>query len=132
MGSLSSSDPYGSSSLQPGDFRARVMDAARFWEPRRIVYNGLLTAVVLGWVVKTWPHFRPAFEMQSLLMLCVLALLANACYCAAYAADIPLQMLSLRGVWLRWRAGLWVAGTSFAIVLANYWIADEIYPYIHP
>jgi len=26
---------------------------------------------------------------------------------------------------------LWVAGTVFAIVFANYWIADEIYPFVH-
>jgi hypothetical protein len=58
----------------------------------------------------------------------VLALLANACYCAAYFVDIPLQRSSLCLVWKRWRLALWLAGTLFALVLANYWIADEIYP----
>jgi hypothetical protein len=29
----------------------------------------------------------------------------------------------------RW--GLWILGTLFAFVLANYWIADEIYPDFH-
>src|SRR5690348_4094063 len=37
-----------------------LIEAARFWEPRRLLYNFLLTGVVLIWVVKTWPHFRPA------------------------------------------------------------------------
>jgi len=30
-------------------FGSKFKDAARFWEPRRIIYNGVLTAVVLAW-----------------------------------------------------------------------------------
>jgi hypothetical protein len=41
--------------------------------------------------VLTWPHFRGAFTWPSLLVLFVLAVLANVCYCAAYLVDIPLQ-----------------------------------------
>jgi hypothetical protein len=26
--------------------------------------------------------------------------------------------------------GLWTVGVIFAVVIANYWIADEIYPFI--
>jgi hypothetical protein len=25
---------------------------------------------------------------------------------------------------------VWLAGTPFAVLLENYWIADEIYPYV--
>jgi hypothetical protein len=110
-----------------GPFRALLGDAARFWEPRRLVYNFILAAVTVLWIVATWPHFRPALTLQSLLPLTVLALIANACYSVAYFVDIPFQLSSVAGRnRLRW--GLWIAGTLFAILLANYWIADEIYP----
>jgi len=60
----------------------------------------------------------------------VLALLANVCYCAAYLVDIPMQGSPLSITWRRRRWGLWVIGTLFAIVVENYWIADEIYPFV--
>lgn len=110
--------------------RALLDDALRYWEPRRIVYNLVLAAVVLGWLVLTWPHFRAALTVRSLLLLFVLAVLANVCYCTAYLVDIPLQLSSFRGLWLRWRWGLWLTGMLFAAILAAYWIADEIYPYV--
>jgi hypothetical protein len=113
-----------------GPFRGFLADAMHFWEPRRLVYNFVLAAVAVVWVVATWPHFRAALTLQSLLLLAVLALLANVCYCAAYLVDIPMQRSSLSTVWRRQRWGLWLAGTLFAIVLANYWIADEIYPFV--
>jgi hypothetical protein len=111
-------------------FRALLSDAIRFWEMRRILYNLVLFAVVVAWLVVTWPHFRPAITLTSLLLLAVLALIANACYCAAYLVEIPMQKSALVGVWRRRRWGLWLAGTLFAIVLANYWIVDEIYPFV--
>ena len=112
-------------------FRGLLLaDAIRYWEPRRIVYNLVLVAVVIAWVVLTWPHFRPAFTLSSLLLLAILALLANVCYCAAYLVDIPMQHSSLCTVWTRRRWALWLLGTLFAILLANYWIVDEIYPFV--
>jgi hypothetical protein len=108
--------------------RELIDNALCYWELRRIPYNLVLAAVVLGWVVMTWPHFRPALNFSSLLLLFVLAVLANVCYCAAYLVDLPLQYSSFRERWLRWRAALWVAGMLFATILANYWIADEIFP----
>ncbi|MFI5056751.1 MAG: hypothetical protein ACHQLQ_01070 [Candidatus Acidiferrales bacterium] len=116
--------------LPSGPFRGLFADAIRFWEPRRLAYNFVLTAVVVVWLVATWPHFRPAFTLTSLLLLAVLALLANVLYCAAYLVDIPMQRSSLGAVWRRRRWGLWLMGTLLAIVLANYWIADEIYPFV--
>jgi len=111
-------------------FRESAADAIRFWEPRRLAYNLVLTTVVVVWFATTWPHFRVAITLSSLLLFSVLALLANACYCAAYFVDIPLQRSSLSLAWRRRRWGLWLVGTLFAVVLANYWIADEIYPFV--
>jgi len=110
-----------------------LIGAARFWEPRRLVYNLLLFGVVMIWLVKTWPHFRPAMTLESLGIMTVLALLANACYCAAYLAEILIQNASSSASWNRQRWAIWVVGTLLAILFENYWIADEIYPFVqHP
>jgi hypothetical protein len=114
-----------------GPFRQVVTGALRFWEPGRLLYNFVLAAVVIIWIVATWPHFRPAFALSSLLPLAALALIANVCYCAAYLVDIPMQLSPLSAVWRRRRWALWLAGMLIAILLANYWIADEIYPFVH-
>jgi hypothetical protein len=113
-----------------GPFREFLTDAIRFWEPRRLIYNLVLAVVVVIWIVASWPHFRPAFTLHSLLLLGILALLANACYCAAYLVDMAMQSLSVGTALKRQRWGLWVIGTLFAILLANYWIVDEIYPFV--
>jgi hypothetical protein len=34
-------------------FRGLLADSLHYWEPRRIVYNLVLTAVVIAWVVLT-------------------------------------------------------------------------------
>ena len=113
-----------------GQFRGLLEDAIRFWEPRRLVYNLVLAGVTVVWLVATWPHFRVALTLSSLLLLAILALLANVCYCAAYLVDIPMQRSSLSIAWRRRRWLLWLTGTLFAIVVANYWIVDEIYPFV--
>jgi hypothetical protein len=104
----------------PGAFRGLIVDAIRFWEVRRLIYNFVLLAVVVAWVAGTWPHFRPMFVPNSLLLIAILALLA----------DVPMQCSALGTMWRRWRWTLWVAGMLFAILLANYWIVDEIYPFV--
>jgi len=122
------SQDFGHSPSSP--FRAQLADAARFWEPRRLFYNLILASVTVSWLIATWPHFRPAMTLTSLFLLSILALIANACYSAAYFVDIPFQLSSVANRnRLRW--GLWILGTLFAFVLANYWIADEIYPDVH-
>ena len=125
--SIQSSDAAGTPSARS---REILWDAIRYWEPRRVVYNLVLAAVVIGWLVSTWPHFREAVTLQSLLILSILATLANVCYCGAYAVDVPMQHTSFGAAWRRWRWGLWLTGMLFAVAVTNYWIADEIYPYV--
>lgn len=120
--------PTGGSSS--GRLRDILRDTIRFWELGRIAYNLVLAAVVIAWLVATWPHFREALTLLSLVRLTILGLLANICYSAAYLVDVPMQYSPLRAGWRRWRWRLWLAGTVFATVIANYWIADEIYPYV--
>ena len=108
-----------------------LRNAIRYWEIRRLWYDFALAALAAAWVLLTWPHFRPTFTLDSLLKLLVLATLANLCYSAAYLVDIPLQQSSSFGVvWRHWRWVLWLFGTLFALAVACYWIADEIYPYV--
>ncbi len=113
------------------NFRELLSSSARFWEPRRILYNLILLAVCLVWLVAYWPHFRPALHLDTLVPMTVLALFANLCYSAAYLVDVPLLTSTARATWPSRRWILWLVGTLFAILLANYWIADEIYPDVH-
>ena len=117
---------------QPGEpVMTAVAGSLRYWEPRRVVYNAVLVVVVIGWIVGTWPHFRSSLTVENLLRMCVLGLIANVLYCAAYFVDLPMQATGMGAIWKRMRAGLWVLGTVLAVILTNYWIADEIYPYVN-
>jgi hypothetical protein len=71
-------------------------------------------------------------NLGALGKMAVLALLANLCYCAGYAMEGFIQPLVQQAYWRRLRWVVWVAGMLFAILLANYWIADEIYPDVNP
>ena len=102
--------------------------AARFWERGRILYTAILATILLLWFVLTWPHFRPALNLRDLGAFAVLGLLANLCYCAAYPADLLMRRVLPPSSWRRFRQILWVLGTLLAMLLENYWIADEIYP----
>jgi len=82
------------------------------------------------WIVATWPHFRPVFTLFDLLRLTILGLIANALYCAAYFIDLPLQHSSFGPQWRSGRWALWLIGMLLAFLLTNYWIADEIYPFV--
>jgi hypothetical protein len=110
--------------LEGFDFRA----AARFWEPQRLWYNAVLTFVVVLWVGLSWPHFRPALNLVALGKMLALALLANICYCAAYIAEFFQQAALPAIFWRKVRIAIWVMGMLLALLMENYWIADEIYP----
>jgi hypothetical protein len=105
-----------------------LREARLFWEPRRLWYSAILFTIVLLWVMLTWPHFRAALNWADLGRMTILGLLANGCYCAAYVAEFFIQGALPANFWHRARYAVWVAGMLLAIVIANYWIADEIYP----
>jgi hypothetical protein len=116
--------------MDKSSLRETLGDAIGYWEPRRILYNIILATVFVGWVVLTWPHFREAPILQALLFLVIYAGAANLCYTAVYLVEIPLQRSAFRALWQHWRIGLWLVGILLAILFTNYWIADEIYPYV--
>ena len=47
---------------------------------------------------------------------------------AAYLVEISVNAPIARETWRQWRWVLWLAGTLFALLVAQYWIGDEIYP----
>jgi hypothetical protein len=101
-----------------------------FGSLKQAVYSVIPTAAVFCVALRDLAPFSRGTAPTSLLLLSVLALLANACNAAAYFADIRTQRSSQRTVWKHRRWGLWLAGRPVAIVLANHWIADEIYPLV--
>jgi len=94
--------------------------ALRYWEPRRALFNLALAAVV-GWhLYSAWPAARAFLSWDHLFVLIILAVLANVCYCAAYAVDIFVQYSALRDAWVRWRWTVLLVGTVFAAVVAHF------------
>jgi hypothetical protein len=108
----------------PGALR----DAARWWEPRRILYNILLAGVFVALTIRTWPRLQPQLNSSAVPPLIVLALLANLCYCAAYVVDLAVFSAPAPQRWNGWRWILWSAGTLFAMFFETYWFLDEILP----
>jgi hypothetical protein len=104
----------------------------RYWELRRIWYNVALLLLCAWWVVRTWPHFEPAMTRWNLGRMLILAGLANLCYSTAYVADVVVLSSLDEPARRRARTVLFVAGTLFALLLATYWIGDEIYPDLGP
>ena len=111
-------------------WRDRLIDARRFWEPQRVIYNLVLTVIMAFWVLFTWPHFRPAINLNALLLLIVFAALANICYSAAYFVELTIRGSANSVNLNRQRWLLWSMGMIFAVALENYWIVDEIYPFV--
>jgi hypothetical protein len=100
--------------------REALTDAIGYWERRRLLYNGVLLLVVAANGYANRAAASLAGIVGVLEALFVLAVLANVAYCAAYVADVLAQMSAYRSRWLRLRWGLFVIGTAFAAVLANF------------
>jgi hypothetical protein len=98
--------------------------AIRFWEPGRVLYNAVLAAVVIAYFIKYWPASRNAVTFDQILAVIILAVLANACYCAAYIVDIFAQLSDFRPLWLRLRWLLLVIGILFAAILTRFFAID--------
>src|SRR5436189_2276792 len=73
------------------NFREAISDSIRYWEPRRLLYNAVLLLVVGGWFIAGWPASKDALNVDLVLGLFILAVLANVAYCAVYLPDLALQ-----------------------------------------
>jgi hypothetical protein len=106
--------------MESPTFRESVSDAIRFWEPRRLVYNGLLALIVLFYFLKAYPTSKAILTLDSILGLFLLAVLANVGYCAAYLADVFAQWSSYRDLWRQYRWVLFAVGMLFAGILTRF------------
>jgi ABC-type enterochelin transport system permease subunit len=90
-----------------------VTDSIRYWEPRRVAFNAVLALVVVG---SFFCHQQSiaALSWQPVIGLLLAAVLANVLYCAAYAADLLVQLSDYQAAWRGYRWLLWVVGTTFA------------------
>lgn len=95
-------------------------NALRYWEPRRVLYNAALLAVVLFHFVSRLPASRALLTTDVLFLLFILAVLANVAYCAAYAVDLFVQFSGVRGSWPRWRWCVLAVGIAFGCALAHF------------
>ena|SRR6476620_3272854 len=101
-------------------FREAITDAVRFWERGRLAYNLLLATVVGVVFVAGWPLSRDALTTDVAQQLFVLAVVANALYCAAYVVDVVVQFSEFRAPWRRHRWLLLALGSLFAAILARF------------
>jgi len=90
-----------------------INNSIRYWEPRRVAFSVVLALVVAGSFFYHQSSIA-ALAWQPLLGLLLAAVLANVLYCAAYAADLMVQLSDYQAAWRRHRWLLWVAGTAFA------------------
>ena len=97
-----------------------VADGLRYWEPRRLLYNGALALVVLTHFFLALPGSREKLSFDVLLGLFFLAVLANVCYCAAYLADLFVQFAGLQEEWRTGRLVLLIVGIAFAATITHF------------
>jgi hypothetical protein len=99
--------------------RESATNAIRYWEPRRIVYNCVLAVITVAYFAVFYPKSRAALTVDGLLILFLLAVLANVAYCSAYLADIFFQSSDYIELWRKYRWVLFAIGTAFAGVITR-------------
>jgi hypothetical protein len=105
------------------ELRDSTTDAIRYWKPRRLAYNAVLAAIVLMYFAVGYPVSRATLDLDKVLSLFLLAVLANVAYCAAYVVDLFAQMSGYRDHWRRYRWMLFSIGILFAAILTRFWAA---------
>jgi hypothetical protein len=108
--------------------RELIDSAIRFWELRRIAYNGFLMLIVLTHMVIQRGEAEYWLFFETFLQIFMLSVVANFLYCFAYIIDLPAQYSSYRQQWLQWRWILWVIGMLFAASIATQIMQGMLYP----
>jgi hypothetical protein len=103
-------------------FGELASDAIRYWEPRRLVYNLTLFAVVAVHFYVSWPNSKAFITHNTFYGFFFLAVLANIAYCASYAVDLFVQFAGMRAAWARWRWSILAIGIVFAAVIAHFFM----------
>jgi hypothetical protein len=97
-----------------------VTDALRYWERRRLFYNLLLAVIVIAHFTAAWPASKSVLTLDGLLVVFVLAVLANVAYSAVYVADVFIQLSGFRDGRAGWRWVLLGVGFTFAAVVTHF------------
>jgi hypothetical protein len=100
--------------------RESVTGAIRYWEPRRLVYNTVLAAIVLVYFGMNYPASRSILSINFVLYLFLLVVLANVAYCAAYPIDIFVCASSYREQWRKYRWVIFMIGLLFAAIITRF------------
>lgn len=80
--------------------REALTDSIKYWEPRRLLYNVALGAIVLTYFALNYPGSKLVFSsLSGILLFFILCVLANVAYCAAYAVDLFAQMSGFKERW---------------------------------
>ena len=106
--------------MEAQTLRESVTGAIRYWEPRRLIYNAVLTTIVLVCFGMNYPASRSILSTNFVLSLFVLAVLANVAYCAAYPVDIFVCASSYREEWRKYRWVIFMIGLLFAATITRF------------
>ena len=117
---MSAESPTPTEAGSTGRATGYVAEALRYWEPRRLFYNGVLLAVVVAHIVAKWQDVQKLPTFDEFLLLFLLAVLANICYCAVYAVDLFVRFSGLQTAWDKGRIVVLLVGTAFAAVIAHF------------
>jgi hypothetical protein len=75
----------------------------------------------IRYFIAVLPASRSHLSVDGVLVLFILAVLANVAFCAAYPVDIFAQMSAFNIVWLRLRWVLLIVGILFAATITRFW-----------
>ena len=100
--------------------REAVTSAIRYWEPRRFIYNCVLAVVVLACFWLNYPVSKSTVSLDFVLLLFLLAVLANVAYCAAYVVDVFASTSGYREQWWKLRWIIFTVGLLFAAIITRF------------
>ena len=108
------------SAMPSVDLREKASNAIRFWERWRILYNLVLTVVVVSHFVAAYPASIQVLSIYFCLALFLLAVVANILYCTAYLPDIFVQASGFHELRQNFRWLLLVVGTTCAAIITHF------------
>jgi hypothetical protein len=106
--------------MEMATVRESITDSIGYWEPRSIIYNVVLAAVVGIYFALGLPFSKTLLTLNFILVIFVLAVLANVAYCAAYVVDVFAQGSGFREAWQSKRWILFLIGLILAAILTRF------------